>query len=428
MLNNLLRTLPYGSDTFEFGIIEDLIYDFATGMKSEKELKEGEQLELSKKFSGYVYVRKFNDNAVVKALYIVPIAGKSMFFCSMPEKGSVCFMCLMNGVRVIIGFVPVPINMMIASRKELDNLVEGEIAMQGSTYSETAKDFFSSASWKIDTYGRFIIESGDDDFRIVVGDLLSNEYTKDVTYLKDSITGEIVTFHESYKSDMYSRSIDRLGNQIYRGVSALWDLQGDWVQRISGRYIISTGEEIRLEHNGSFIELSKDGVTLNSSKNLLVNVLGGYDLSAGSYISLCSFLDLSLGSSASIVIKALKQILMSCAAKMVLKTSMNPETGGKSPIEIEAFDDLSLASTTGDLKAVSKLGNVTIEAMINATLTAKGLVKLGAGSEPVLKGLTTQADLISHMHIGNFGFPTSNASATNPLVFTKILSTKVFTE
>jgi len=434
MLNAILKTLPYtSSEGFEFGLVEGLEYinPDSEKDKSAKKVAEGEDLDPSKHFTGYVWVKKFTDNVTVKALFIVPLAGRSMFMGGMPERGSICFMCKVanptgDASRVIIGFVPVPVNMMIAARKEMESLNEGEMLFQGSTYDETMGDFYSSASMKYDCYGRLLIENGQDDFRIVIGDLLSNEYTKDVDYLKDSITGEVVCFQEKYK-DKYSRSIDRSGNTIFRALSVLWDVMGDEIHRIAGRYIISSSEQIRLEQRGNYIDMSKDGFKVMAAKDFIVNVVGGAEISSGSYLAFSSFLDLSLSTSASIVMKALKEFLMVASGKVTLSSS-------EKEVIVEAFEDIILKSLTGkgelsalqDVAVTSKVGKVDIKAELVATLDGS-LVKLGAGSQPVLKGTSTQLDLSLHQHTGNFGYPTSPPLPAFFLPL-NILSTKVFTE
>lgn len=421
MLNNLLKTLPYDTDSFEFGLVQELIYEDLPESATNKEKNADKQTNISKRFTGYVNVLKFVDNTVVPALFMVPLAGRSMFMGGMPEKNSVCFMCNVRGSRIILGFIPTPMNMMIASRHEINDMVEGELLLQGSVYDDAVKDFYSSASAKMDIYGRFIIESGDNEFRVIVGDLLSNEYTPDATFLRDSITGEVVCFSETFKGDRYSRRVDKLGNTIYRTLSALWDIAGDDIRRIQGQFIVSTGEQISLETTGSFITIDKSGISLTSAKDLIAKVVGKVYINSGAYIALSSFLDLTLLSSSSIVLKALKEILVASAGKMSL---LSTEDAGI----IQAFKDVTVKSETM---------NALVEAAVNAKMKAGAVatvegatVKLGSdsASQPVPKGLILQADLISHMHIGNFGYPTSPASGVNPNVFLQILSQKSFTE
>jgi hypothetical protein len=414
MLNSLFKSLPYGTDSFEFGIVEELIYDIGEPNKSDKDIEAGKKVDISKKFTGYVQVRKFVDNTVVKSLFLVPLAGKSMFFGGMPEKGSICFMCNMGGARVILGFVPVPMNMMIQARHELDNMVEGEILMQSSTYDAAMKDFYSAASFHLDTYGRMIIESGDDAFRIIVGDLLSNEYTEDVTYLKDTITEEVICFQENYKNGRYRRSVDKQGNTIFNTLSALWDVGGDEIHRITGKYIVSSGEQIRLEQEGSFLDISSTGIKLSTVSDFAIKAMGGASINSASFLSLFSFLDLSLATSGSVVIKALKEIMLSCAEKITV-------TSTKDSVSVEAFTDALI-------KAVS--GSIKLDAAVQAEIVAKVSVLLGSASatEPVLLGNITYADLMSHQHIGNMGYPVTRADVVNPAIFSKIKSIKVFTE
>lgn len=414
MLNSLFKSLPYGTDSFEFGIVEELIYDIGEPNKSDKDIEAGKKVDISKKFTGYVQVRKFVDNTVVKSLFLVPLAGKSMFFGGMPEKGSICFMCNMGGARVILGFVPVPMNMMIQARHELDNMVEGEILMQGSTFDAAMKDFYSAASFHLDTYGRMIIESGDDAFRIIVGDLLSNEYTEDVTYLKDTITEEVICFQENYKNGRYSRSVDKQGNTIFNTLSALWDVGGDEIHRITGKYIVSSGEQIRLEQDGSFLDISPAGVVLTTVSDMVLKAQGSVKLNSASYMALFSFLDLSLATSGSAVIKALKEIMLSCAKKVTITSTENV-------VSIEAYTDALMKAVTGNIK---------LDAALQAEIVAQVKVLLGSASatEPVLLGNITYADLMSHQHIGNMGYPVTRADVVNPAIFSKIKSIKVFTE
>ena len=164
MFNNLFQTLKYEPGLFEFGKIEALEYtssgeeDVAAVSATDPEYVEGEIPKQDLQFTGYLKVKLFTDQSIVRALYVVPLAGRSMFMGGLPERGSVCLMVSMktqNGIgnqRIVIGFVPVPINMMIAGRKEMANMKEGEIRIQPSTYDEHAEDFFSGATAHFDIY------------------------------------------------------------------------------------------------------------------------------------------------------------------------------------------------------------------------------------------------------------------------------------
>ena len=450
MFGNLLQSLKYTPNSFEFGEVVDLEYEsvgeekpVAVAPDDPEAPTEEEKTQQDLQFTGFVKVKLFTDNTIIRATYIVPMAGRSMFLGGIPERGSVCFMVNMKGdsqtgsmgARVIIGFMPVPINMMITARHEMDSLKEGEIRIQPSSYSDATKDFYSGASIHQDIYGRMIMESGDDDFQIVIGDLLSNEYTDDVVIVKDSITGEAVCFQESYKDTKYSRRVDKAGNTMYRVLSEIWDIQGDSIRRIDGNFIVATGETLQLESNGSFLIMDADGCRLTSTQDLLLNSVGATQINSGSYVAISAFLDISMSTGSGIVAKCLKELLLSAGKKITIASS-------SAEILLKAFTDVEIKATA-NFDWVATL-NAVIEAKLAATLkagtslTLQGgttalldapIIKLGAGAtEPVVKGFTVQADLLSHLHLGNLGFPTSPATATDPTIFTTILSTKSLVE
>jgi len=451
MLSNILQTIKYTPGSFEFGEIEELEYESVGEEKpaavTEDDHEAPTEEELTQQdiqYTGYVKVRLYTDNTIVRATYLMPLSGRSMFFGGMPERGSVCFMVNMKGdmstgapgARVIIGFMPVPINMMITARKELEQLKEGEIKIQSSSYDEHTKDFYSGASAFFDIYGRLIIESGDDDFQIIVGDLLSNEYTDDVDVVKDPITGETICFRESYKKNKYSRSVDKAGNSIYRILSEIWDIAGDSIRRIDGQFIVATGEDIKLESRGSFMTITNEGCKVSSARKIFFNSVGSGEFNAGGYLALSSFLDLSMTSSSGIVGKCLKEMLLSAGKQITISSA-------QAKILLKAFTDVEIKATNNfnweaTLNAVIKANvNTTLEAGIalelkggvTATVEAPQ-IKIGAGAsvEPMVKGLTLQTDLLSHLHLGNLGFPTSPPPSASPAAFQKILSVKTVVE
>lgn len=430
MLYNLAQTLKTSNSLIEFGTVESLDYVGEDGEPyvatettdpeySAKPTNEPQNLQ----FTGYLNVKLFNSNTVTKALYLMPLSSRSQMLGGLPERGAVCCLLKMKdaqgntGARLVFGFMPIPVNLMITLRKELQNFKEGEINLQASAYDEATKDFYSGAQLHLDIYGRAIIESGDDDFRIVIGDLLSNEYTDNVAVVKDVITEEVICFQESYKKDRYSRSIDKDGNTIFRGVSALWDLLGDEIKRINGRYILTTMEQIRLEQGGNFLNISADGIVLSTSKKMSLTSIGETEINSGSYLALSSFLDLSMSTGASIVLKCLKEMLISAGGQMKLKTQDNLIVDA-----IKSITQTALMNIVLEGKITAKLQGGTT-ATVDATR-----VNLGSGAQPVAKGTTLQSDLIAHAHIDSLGFPTTPASAVTPNIFTTILSTKVNTE
>ena len=437
MFNNLFQTLKYEPGLFEFGKIEALEYtsegeeDVAAVETTDEEYVADEVPKQDLQFTGYVKVKLFTDQSIVRALFVVPLAGRSMFMGGIPERGSVCLMVSMrqqNGFgnqRIIIGFVPIPVNMMIAGRKELNNLKEGEIRIQPSTYDEHAEDFFSGATAHFDIYGRLIIESGDDNVRVVYGDLLSDEYTDDVAIVKDAITGEAITISEKYK-DNFSRTVDKKGNTIYRVLSEIWDCQGDSIRRINGNFIVSTVENIKLDRQGSFLQISDEGFQIVSMKDVFLKAIGNITMNSGSYVAISAFLDLALTASNAVVIKCLKEMLISAgdqvtiasaSAKILIKAFTN--------VEIKATQNFDMQAT---MNAVSKAQvDHTVEAGVNMNVVGGVKVNLGSASasEALVKGTTFLPLINAHMHTGNLGFPTS--PPVTPFAPT-VLSLKTFTE
>jgi len=437
MFNNLFQTLKYAPGLLEFGKIEALEYtssgeeDVAAVAPTDPEYVEGEIPKQDLQFTGYLKVKLFTDQSIVRALYVVPLAGRSMFMGGLPERGSICLMVSMktqNGIgnqRIVIGFVPVPINMMIAGRKEMANMKEGEIRIQPATYDEHAKDFFSGATAHFDIYGRLIIESGDDNLKIVYGDLLSDEYTDDVVIVKDAITGEAITLSEKYK-DSYSRTVDKKGNTVYRVLSEIWDCQGDSIKRINGNFIVSTVENIKLDRQGSFIQISDEGFQIVSMKDVFLKAIGNIAMNSGSYVSISAFLDLALTASNAVVIKCLKEMLISAGDKITIASAAaNVLIKAFMDVEIKATQNFDMQAT---MNAVSKAQlDHTVEAGVNMNVVGGVKVNLGSASasEAVVKGTTFLPLLNAHMHTGNLGFPTSPPVA--PFAPT-VLSMKTFTE
>ena len=111
MLNFLEATRQYSSGTFEFGEVVDLEYvsdgeekPAAVAPDDPEAPTEDELTYQDIQYTGYIFVRLFTNSVIVKASYIVPLGGNSMFMGGMPERGSICFMVNMKGDETGSGF------------------------------------------------------------------------------------------------------------------------------------------------------------------------------------------------------------------------------------------------------------------------------------------------------------------------------------
>lgn len=380
MLAQLLASLGADTSLVEFGEVvehEKEIFGATTPPKTDSEKKDAEQ---SADFNGYIIVKLYRNEVRVRAVYMVSLGGRSQWAGGLPEKGAPVVLLNAGPFYLILGYVPPPLNMLIHGRKEMKRMVDGEYEIQASVYDESVAEFWRGARAKWDIYGRLVIQTGDDDLRIIYGPLLSNEYTDNVRVVKDTITEETIIMSESYKG-VYGRRVDSEGSEIHKCASSIWEVTGDELRRVSGRYIVTTGEDIRLESDGQFIEFTEDGVVISSLKRAFMSSVGNFEISAGGVMRIISMMDIVLMASGSAVIKAMKELLIATVEKIVIKSL-------KADITIEALTKVLVKAKT----------QIDVDAL---------KVNIGVAVEPVLKGATTLAALQAHTHTGNLGYVTS---------------------
>lgn len=377
MIETILQNSAHFSGVFDIGTVQSLEYD---------DLGQG-----IKEPTGNLYVRLASTGAVVKCPYLTQSGGNSQFFGGLPETNVICILANLgekgSNIYIVLGFIPAPMNMMIAKRREMKHIEQGEIQIQAS--ANDGNDNWRGAYAKFDIYGRLIINSGDDSFKITVGDMLSNEYTDDVLVVKDAISAKNVIYRMQF-SESYSDTIDRDGNKIERWNSILQDCTGNHASTIQGSYLLTTGKDIRLASagTGQYISITTEGVTIQSLSHIL-NANGDVKLSAGQQMVLAAMCDLALVSADNVVLKAATQILMTA-------TSL---TG-------RFKNDMDLDSSIG-----------------NAYLTALGIVQLSsrAAAQPVIRGANWLAWINTPAyHLDSLGMPITQVTTPD------LLSDKVF--
>lgn len=277
--------------------------------------------------SGLLIVKMIATDVQVKVPYLVPSAGKSLFVGSMPEIGSLAVMANMSGdpqaaSYVVLGFLPPPLNKMVAARKEMSRMTPGEVLIQGS--ANGVDDFWRSARIKVDEYGRLLISSGDDDLQIVVGDMLSNEYTPQVTVIKDSLTGATVIYKMSYGDN--DTTVTRDGTLIQRWARVLQQMAGDWLTVLKGRFIVTSGQQIRFAVQGedaNYINIDPaTGISVKAISKFIVDAGGRMDISCSDAVALSAFLDMVLMAGGNMQLKVVRDLLMTAA-----NIQMNAATG-----------------------------------------------------------------------------------------------------
>lgn len=387
MFQNLSKILE-GDNQFAVGEIIEIVTE-------QYQYKDG---SFGSNITGEAKVRILSGKGVTKAIWLTSMGGSSAYMGGVPEVKSLVFMINKgtpgNASYIILGTIPIPVSMMINYRKEIEKLVSGEILLQGSARGRD--DFWRSANLKIDQYGRMIIRSGDDSIKITVGDLLSNEYTPETIVVRDSITNQTVCYEQKFGK--YSNRIDRQGNYIQRWFSILSDVEGDVLQLVKGRFIVTTTSDIRLESKGSFLAFEDDGVQLYSLKDLEVSSVGNIDISATGAVSIMSFANLVLMSNTNAQIKTIQDLLMTCANLNIISNQ----------------------ATT-----LTSVLSATISSQVDINLLATAFVRLGSlsATQSVIRGELFDTWISNPAgHLDGFGFPITR---TVPFSVAGLLSSQI---
>jgi len=269
--------------------------------------------------SGLLVIRLMSSGTDIKVPYLVPSAGKSQFVGSLPELGAIGLLCNIgteeSATYIVMGFMPVPICKMVAVRKEMSRMTPGETVMQAS--ANGGDDFWRGARTKWDEYGRFIVTSGDEDLQIIVGDALSNEYTPNVAMVKDAITGATVIYRMKMKDS--STTVTRDGSLVEQWNRILQQIAGDWLTVLKGKFVVSSGDQIRLSARGedaNYLSISGSGIRMGSIGSLIAEVGGRVDISSSDAIILSSLLDMAYMAGGNLQLKAAKDLLLTCSGSI----------------------------------------------------------------------------------------------------------------
>lgn len=159
---------------------------------------------------------------------LLPMAGNSAFAGGYPEIGSLCIVGFReNTTGVIIGFLPMSFPDLNLIRGEVPNLQPGEYMIQGSDsyfgspVNDTpelgpadipAPQYFSGARVLWDKYARLVIQARD--CECVYGPVLAHEYTPNIAFLKDPITGHPIIFRQKFLGGKVESRVDQDGNAV----------------------------------------------------------------------------------------------------------------------------------------------------------------------------------------------------------------------
>lgn len=227
------------------------------------------------------------DRASTKArvLAVFSMVGNSAFAGGLPEIGSLCIVGFReNNTAVILGFLPIDLPDLNLLRGEVPTLFPGEYMIQGSDSYEGAvindtpelgpttydiPQFFSGARVKWDKYARLVIQARD--CEIVYGPILTAEYTADVKFVQDPITGVPMIFRQKFLGGKVESRVDNQGNatlyctkDLHLIVDGELDLQ---VKNLNLGGISKSGIE---DQHGNRIKIEED-----SDANEQLKVFGG---------------------------------------------------------------------------------------------------------------------------------------------------------
>lgn len=221
-----------------------------------------------------------------KVPYVLPMVGNTVFMGGLPEVGAICVVAFRERAQpIIIGFLPTAFFNLVANRKTIPNLEEGELLLQGSIPDidvDGRENFFRGASVKFDAYGRIIISGNE--FEVIYGYVLSNEKTASVIAADDPLTGNKVFFRERLAG--YERTVDSKGDMtesspgdVKRLVGG--DLEeecaGTWTKTFakSGKITDRSGNQFAVDERGNLlIKAAAGNITQNAAGSLSIEIGG----------------------------------------------------------------------------------------------------------------------------------------------------------
>jgi len=314
-----------------------------------------------------------------KVPFLLPTAGNSAFIGSLPEIGAFCVVGFrQQEVAIILGFIPPTIHGLIKSRRTIPNLAPGEVFMQSSTRDVDAtvrQDFFRGASVHLDRYGRIKLET--EGYEMVMGYLLSNEFTAEVSRQLDPITGQAIFFRERIV-DSVERRVDEQGNAIY---SVLKD---DFTEVGGNKTTTVDGTETRIIKGGfTYKDDAGNEITLKPD--------GGVSIVAGSgslnFTSLGNMTEQFIANQQTIVgvsrsnVITIDDLLKIGGIRTVQVAGLIPNAVGLPVPAIpgQAVDvysvlagDMERHIFNGDWITRLRTGNATLEALIGRVLLGRG--------------------------------------------------------
>ncbi len=335
MLNILANTFTNESPQFAIGQVLDFVVE---QIKLEDEIKTEKTGELK--------IKLLRDGSIIQAPFLLPSVGASMYIGGIPERGSYCVLLNLSDSDtpqwVAIGFLPLPLSMLKWNRKEIDELQEGEFLLQSSAY-DGETDFWSGAKIKGDKLGRLVIEDGYGNNKIIIGNPISTDLDGEKIFIKDSITGQTVIYEHKLLSDKHYIRYDSDSNFIAKLND--WITEGrDKIENFRGVYVITTGEQFKLQTGMQFIQMDNNSIEIKSLEALLKS-MGKMELNSSTYLVLFSLLDMQFSTSGNLFFKIVKDAIMSAT---------NFKINLQDSFDLQVAHDIMLESMGGTLYLKSR--------------------------------------------------------------------------
>jgi len=156
------------------------------------------------------------------------VVGNSAWTGALPEIGALCVVGFREGnTSIILGFLPKGMANLVSLRGEVPTLQPGEMMLQasdtfvGSAVNDTpdlgaqamdSPQYFSAARIFLDRYGRIVVVARN--YECVYGPALVDDYTPDVSFLRDPVTGYPIMFRERFCDGKAENRVDQGGNVV----------------------------------------------------------------------------------------------------------------------------------------------------------------------------------------------------------------------
>lgn len=350
-----------------------------------------------------------------KVPFVLPVAGNSAFIGSLPEIGAFCVVGFKQSEDpIIIGFIPPSIHGLVNARRTTPNLTPGELFLQSSTKdvdSEARENQFRGASVYFDRYGR--IKVATEGYEMIMGYVLSNEYTADVSRELDPITGNPIFFREKMVGGV-ERRVDEQGNALFSvtrdlhkevGGNATVTIAGTETRTIKGgfTYQDGAGNTFRTTRDGGILISANSGTMhFTSLGNVVEEFLANQSTIVGVSRSVVVTADdlLKVGGRRNVQITGLPGLVSDITTLL---------TGSK---EYHAVAGGWLARASGP---AGPQGNATLEAVFGRVLLGRGTASQAAllGNLWVSFMTSIMTALATHIHPSAVG-PTGMSPTLSP--------------